>query len=69
MVPRGGGYGFVLGPAPPLLYLTGLAMWWTRVVRPKRGRAVSKEDRCALTPGQSHTTMGALEAPCDTDTR
>jgi uncharacterized iron-regulated membrane protein len=26
---------FVLGLAPPLLFITGVAMWWTRVVRPR----------------------------------
>lgn len=27
---------FVLGLAPPLLFVTGFTMWWTRVVRPRR---------------------------------
>ena len=26
---------FVLGLAPPLLFITGFTMWWTRVVRPR----------------------------------
>ena len=30
---------FALGLAPPLLFVTGLTMWWTRVVRSRRTRS------------------------------
>lgn len=30
---------FALGLVPPLLFLTGVMMWWTRVARPKMGLA------------------------------
>lgn len=33
---------FVLGLAPPALYVTGFVMWWTRVVRPGRPRQVAQ---------------------------
>jgi uncharacterized iron-regulated membrane protein len=31
----------VLGLAPPLLFVTGFLMWWTRVVRPQRARVLA----------------------------
>ena len=33
---------FVLGLAPPLLFVTGFTMWWTRVVRPRSLRASAR---------------------------
>ena len=32
---RGGGCGFLLGLAPALLFLSGVTMWWARVMRPR----------------------------------
>jgi uncharacterized iron-regulated membrane protein len=31
----------VLGLSPPLLFVTGFLMWWTRVVRPQRARVLA----------------------------
>jgi uncharacterized iron-regulated membrane protein len=31
----------VLGLSPPMLFVTGFLMWWTRVVRPQRARLVA----------------------------
>jgi uncharacterized iron-regulated membrane protein len=33
---------FVLGMAPPLLFATGFIMWWSRVVRPRFQRTVTR---------------------------
>ena len=46
----------VLGLSPPLLFVTGFIMWWTRVVRPQRARAraatrvggISRRAACGL---------------------
>jgi uncharacterized iron-regulated membrane protein len=40
----------ILGLSPPVLFVTGFVMWWTRVVRPRRNRV----DQPGMLSGHGH---------------